>query len=660
MKVCLACLIVSIGMVGVASADESAPRMRMLFEPASEGAIATLRSAGATRGRIARLEMDAEGMLAVAGGSVIQFNLFDDVTYVGRVEQRTRNNEGSHTLTGTLDDIGGSFTLVVNGDVVSGYVHGRWPQRYRIRPQASGLHLVELIEEDTHPSCGVDEEEELPFLPNTGTIATHDDCDRDDGSVVDLLVVYTGAAQIAAGGQAAIEADIALHVARANEIYTKSGIISKLRLVHTQLVNYDENGSLSEHRSRLTIPNDGIMDEVHTLRDEYGADIVSLYYDQHTDKACWGSANDGDACADASDCQKLCSGGSNDGLVCTVDTDCGQVCLGGLNDGLACASSADCPSDDGTCVMSVCSGGARNGDGCAVDSDCEGNNGTCDGRCTGGCSLQYTGMAWQLQQSGFTHAFAAKAFNVVRWSGPDWLLAHETGHNRGAGHDRDNTQSGGLFSHSWGQRWVGNSDGACKGGDNHGASCAAHGDCPGGVCKRGVCNINGEAGDDCADDSDCPSLCIGGADHGGPCSGNGDCDSGLCGGICTRWRTVMAYAPGTVVDHFSNSSIDYDGQSTGTPIGQPGESNNAKTINDSRVLIANLRGSNYWVDFNHPIADPEDGCEPTPYDELAEGMAAAPKGGTIHIKAGSTVFGGTYSKRMRVEASGGLVRIGAP
>ena len=232
----LACVAVSIMTAGSVNAEPGTPRTRLLFEPASEGAIATLQSDGATRGRVARLQTEEDGMPAVAGASVIQLNLFDDVAYVGRVESRTRNANGGYTLSGTLDEISGSFILVVDGDVVSGYVDGRWPQLYRIRPQASGFHLVELIEEEAHPSCGTTEEEEMPFLPKAGTIATHDDCDRDDGSVVDLLVVYTGAAKIAAGGATAIENEIALHVARANQVYTNSGIISKLRLVHTQQI----------------------------------------------------------------------------------------------------------------------------------------------------------------------------------------------------------------------------------------------------------------------------------------------------------------------------------------------------------------------------------------------------------------------------------------
>ncbi|HEV8378285.1 MAG TPA: zinc-dependent metalloprotease family protein, partial [Tepidisphaeraceae bacterium] len=50
-----------------------------------------------------------------------------------------------------------------------------------------------------------------------------------------------------------------------------------VRLVHTGQVNYAETGHLSTDLTRLATNGDGYMDNVHTLRNQYKADLVSLF-----------------------------------------------------------------------------------------------------------------------------------------------------------------------------------------------------------------------------------------------------------------------------------------------------------------------------------------------------------------------------------------------
>ena len=57
----------------------------------------------------------------------------------------------------------------------------------------------------------------------------------------------------------------------------------------------------------------------------------------------------------------------------------------------------------------------------------------------------------------------------------------------------------------------------------------------------------------------------------------------------TQWRTVMAYAPGTRIQNFSNPDVFNDGDPTGIAVGQPGEADNAITINQTRATIASFR-----------------------------------------------------------------------
>lgn len=99
----------------------------------------------------------------------------------------------------------------------------------------------------------------------------------DDGSKVDLLVVYTDAAIVQAGTEVSLLDSIAWAIADSNSIYTGSNIALSARLVGTaRMTGYVENASMSVDLSRLTNPADGFLDGVHALRNAAGADLVAL------------------------------------------------------------------------------------------------------------------------------------------------------------------------------------------------------------------------------------------------------------------------------------------------------------------------------------------------------------------------------------------------
>lgn len=96
-------------------------------------------------------------------------------------------------------------------------------------------------------------------------------------SVIDIMVVYTPQAESSWGGEANTVANITQAVTNMNASMTNSGINNvTFRLVHTEKVNYTESGNFSTDLTRLSGTNDGYMDNIHALRDQYGADIVSL------------------------------------------------------------------------------------------------------------------------------------------------------------------------------------------------------------------------------------------------------------------------------------------------------------------------------------------------------------------------------------------------
>lgn len=98
----------------------------------------------------------------------------------------------------------------------------------------------------------------------------------DAPTTVDILVVYTPAVAAANGGAAGVAALSQAAVATANLSYSHSGIGLTLRLVNAAQVNYTGAGNLTTDLTRLQSTTDGFLTEVHTLRDQYKADVVCL------------------------------------------------------------------------------------------------------------------------------------------------------------------------------------------------------------------------------------------------------------------------------------------------------------------------------------------------------------------------------------------------
>ena len=112
----------------------------------------------------------------------------------------------------------------------------------------------------------------------------------DDGSRLDVLVLWTAKAECRRSGlpagctlttttKANIEATINLAITETNVGYAASGVNTQLRLVHAALTNYDDTRGFSSALSDLRGTSDAYMNEAHTLRTQYGADIVALLID---------------------------------------------------------------------------------------------------------------------------------------------------------------------------------------------------------------------------------------------------------------------------------------------------------------------------------------------------------------------------------------------
>jgi hypothetical protein len=218
------------------------------------------------------VDTGATSQKQAAGESGLTLNLFDDAIFRAVLDRREVRSKSVIWL-GHIEGIDKSqVTLVIEDTVMAGNI--RLPGAYfQVRYVGSGLHSVRQIDESQFPPEG----QPIPMdtvhsltAQDSGITAT------DNGSRFDVMVVYTPAARAAAGGTTAMQALINLAVAETNTAYSRSGIIPRLRLVHQEEVSYTESGDFSTDLNRLTNPSDGFMDNVHALRNTYGADLVSL------------------------------------------------------------------------------------------------------------------------------------------------------------------------------------------------------------------------------------------------------------------------------------------------------------------------------------------------------------------------------------------------
>ncbi|MFJ3903631.1 reprolysin-like metallopeptidase [Streptomyces sp. NPDC090025] len=99
-----------------------------------------------------------------------------------------------------------------------------------------------------------------------------------NNALVDVFVGYTPGARTEAGGDAQIRSSAARGVALANEAFAESGVRVRVRLVGTALasVSASLDGVTNALLSAVATPNDGIADNLPQLRDQYGADLVSV------------------------------------------------------------------------------------------------------------------------------------------------------------------------------------------------------------------------------------------------------------------------------------------------------------------------------------------------------------------------------------------------
>ncbi|MCC5823663.1 MAG: M12 family metallo-peptidase [Phycisphaerales bacterium] len=262
---------------------------RMLLSPALEPTVERAR----------RISPDFAAMDAVTPGprSLVLLDLFDDARLTARVDRVELRDLARYTWYGRVlaqdpgdwadeEAFGGTFVMAVEEDAVTGAVWLDDGRTFEIRHDATGqLWATELNQAafapcETGPEHCVHEAHEprRRLAPGQSAAPRSGSSCPDDGSVIDVLVVYTPSARSVNGGTNGIVSLINAAVAATNNAFQNSQIETRIRLVHVAETNYIESDSNSTNLSRLRGTSDGHMDEVHGLRQQYGADMVALIH----------------------------------------------------------------------------------------------------------------------------------------------------------------------------------------------------------------------------------------------------------------------------------------------------------------------------------------------------------------------------------------------
>jgi len=221
--------------------------------------------------------------LAALDADLLDIPVRPDRSLRAVVRERSLNPDGSESWSGQIADAPfSSATFVRAGTLLQGSIR-TLDAAYSIEPLGTtGLHVMRQVQLS---ALG----QELPPLVPAGSPAALDTppISLDDGSIFDVLVVFTPAARTAAGGtDAAVQARINLGITETNAAYANSGIIPRLRLVGAEAVSYTESGDLGTDLTVLTGASDGVLDAVHARRNALGADLVQLVVGSTAGNAC--------------------------------------------------------------------------------------------------------------------------------------------------------------------------------------------------------------------------------------------------------------------------------------------------------------------------------------------------------------------------------------
>lgn len=238
------------------------------------------------RFRTAALNLDA------LSGNALTLNPFGDTPLVADKTDIGFTGTRNKTWLGNLRNGKGSVALVINGDRISGKISSI-DGVFELYPMADGNVAIVELDQDSFGSCG--SEGETPTTP-TGSPPPADEGDvvpasdpQGDGGLGDtptanrirVLVAYTSSSQTKTmtDFNRTMQEHIDLAIAESNQGYANSLVAARLQLACLYETGATETTAIENDVDDFRNNGDGFADEVHTLRNEYDADMCCLIVD---------------------------------------------------------------------------------------------------------------------------------------------------------------------------------------------------------------------------------------------------------------------------------------------------------------------------------------------------------------------------------------------
>ena len=226
---------------------------------------------------------DSEVDFDTANGQVLKFKNAKGYT----------NANNPNVFVGDTEDGTATVDMVKEGkDIFASIVNTVTNTITQIGPDANDNLVVTETSTNDFPEDAPPQDTGEPddfLLLEQGSIQVRDHEGADDGSLLDVLVVWTHYAECARSSlpkgcthttqtEANIKGTINLAIQESNTAFELSQVHTDLRLVHMyrDTEGFDEAAGYSDALNKITGKTDGFMDSVHGVRSQFSADVVVL------------------------------------------------------------------------------------------------------------------------------------------------------------------------------------------------------------------------------------------------------------------------------------------------------------------------------------------------------------------------------------------------
>ncbi|MCL2065500.1 MAG: leucine-rich repeat protein [Candidatus Cloacimonetes bacterium] len=218
-------------------------------------------------------------------GSNIALSFFDDALYTAEIQRASINDGGRTVITAKINESLFGYTIITVSDnaiTMLAKIHENDEFFFASVKHGEafiGQMRLSKMQEDVLPCAVCEEDHDIDtHHRNDNNFPIYD---PNEEVTIDLLYVYTPAAELWALNSSTvtdIHHLIDITLATSNLIMENSNTGVTFSIVYRHLTDYIETDSNTD-LVRIRTPNDGYMDEVHDLRDNYYADMIVFLAD---------------------------------------------------------------------------------------------------------------------------------------------------------------------------------------------------------------------------------------------------------------------------------------------------------------------------------------------------------------------------------------------